>query len=248
MNDALMTQVAQLLSERQLTLALAETATGGLIAARFTDRAGSSAYFKGSLVAYSHAAKTHIVGVPLPTLMAHGTVSAETCLGMAHGVRKIFDADIGLAETGITGPTGGTPEKPIGLTFIALVADDYAQVERFVWTYERAGNRQATVEAALQLLQKYLLRLGLARRQKKETMETQTFPTMVTADTQPNGTLHPRVFVWQGKPLQVVSVGRQWIEDERRHILVMTENRETFELIGAVHWVAQKIGDTTQVA
>jgi PncC family amidohydrolase len=246
MHEVLTTQVAQLLTEHQLTLALAEASTGGLIVAQLTSIAGSSAYLKGCVVVYSHESKTQIIGVPLPTLIEHGTVSAETALALAHGARKIFDADIGLAETGITGPSGGTPEKPVGLAFIALAAADYETVERYVWSHDRAGNRQATVEAALQLLQKYLSQSE--SRKKKETMGTPIFPTRVTADMLPDGTMHPQIFVWQGKQLSVASVGRQWVEGERRHILVMTANHEAFELIGAVNWSVTKISSSSQFA
>ena len=260
MIDELAIHIAKRLTEQRLTLALAESSTGGLISAQFARIPGSSAYLKGGVVAYSHEAKSQILQAPLPTLITHGTVSAETALALAHGARKIFNADIGLAETGISGPSGGTPEKPVGLTFIALVADDYEMAERHVWSHDRVGNQQATVKAALQLLGAAMEKIPNPKSQipnpksqapnpKSPTsadLQSPTanlqYPTLVSGDLQSDGTLRPHSFVWQGQTLQIASVGRQWVEGERRHVLVMTANHETFELSGAVNWTAQRVG------
>ena len=102
---------------RGLTLATAESCTGGLVSDRITNVSGSSEYFPGGVVAYSYEAKVNLLGVLWDTLNAHGAVSEETVLEMARGARKLFKTDIGLSVSGIAGPTGGLPDKPVGTTW-----------------------------------------------------------------------------------------------------------------------------------
>ena len=153
-------QVGQLLRAKRLTLALAESCTGGLIGHRITEVPGSSAYFLGGIVAYSYEAKERLLGVRHATLYDHGAVSAETALEMAQGARRALGADIGLGVTGIAGPTGGTPDKPVGLVYIALSTRDDARYERHVWSEDRSGNKARSAEAALGMLRRYLEELG----------------------------------------------------------------------------------------
>jgi PncC family amidohydrolase len=148
--------VGRLLRQHTLTLATAESCTGGLIGHRLTEVAGSSAYFLGGIIAYSNEAKAHLLGVKHETLEAHGAVSAATALEMARGARRALGADIAVSVTGIAGPDGGTVDKPIGLTYIALAAAHEERVERFVWDHDRAGNKWASSEAALQMIQDYM--------------------------------------------------------------------------------------------
>jgi nicotinamide-nucleotide amidase len=110
------------LTERGLTLATAESCTGGNIARLLTAQAGSSAYFKGGIVAYSNEVKESALGVRHSTLEAHGAVSEETVREMAEGVRECLGADLAIATTGIAGPTGGTPEKPVGTVWVAVAS------------------------------------------------------------------------------------------------------------------------------
>jgi nicotinamide-nucleotide amidase len=112
--------LAGLLLEQRRTIALAESCTGGLIAARLTDIPGISSAFLGGVVAYSNGAKTALLGVPSELIAAHGAVSAEVAQAMAEGARQRFGADMGLSVTGIAGPGGGTPEKPVGLVYLGL--------------------------------------------------------------------------------------------------------------------------------
>lgn len=153
---ALEEKVGQLLVEQGLTLALAESCTGGLIGHRITNVPGSSEYFMGGVVAYAYDAKERVLGVRHDTLYDHGAVSRETALEMARGVRRVLLTDVALAVTGIAGPGGGLPEKPVGLVYIALSARDFERCERRVWPYDRAGNKAASAEAALTLLLEYL--------------------------------------------------------------------------------------------
>ncbi len=153
---ALEEKVGKLLIERGLTLALAESCTGGLIGHRLTNVPGSSEYFTGGVVAYAYDAKERVLGVRHDTLYDHGAVSEQTALEMARGARRLLMTDVALAVTGIAGPGGGTPEKPVGLVYIALSARDLERCERYVWVNDRAGNKAASADAALTLLLEYL--------------------------------------------------------------------------------------------
>ncbi len=150
------TLIAELLTPRGLKLAVAESCTGGLIGHRITDVAGSSAYYQGSVIAYAYEAKVRLLGVSWETLQKHGAVSRETVLEMARGVRQSLLADIGLAVTGIAGPGGGMPDKPVGLTWIGLSAPDIESAWRFVWQGDRASNKAQSADTALRLLVDYL--------------------------------------------------------------------------------------------
>ena len=112
--------VGQQLLAQGLTIACAESCTGGLLTSRLTDIAGSSAYVMGSVVSYTNRIKETLVGVQHETLLAHGAVSEETAREMAEGIRRAIKTDIGVGITGIAGPGGGTKEKPVGLVFIAV--------------------------------------------------------------------------------------------------------------------------------
>jgi PncC family amidohydrolase len=160
MSEPLEVIVGQLLLKHKLTLALAESCTGGLLGHRLTDVPGSSAYLMGGVVAYSYDAKEHLLGVQHNTLYDHGAVSPETAQEMARGARRVFGTDLAVSVTGIAGPGGGLPGKPVGLAYICLSARDFERVERFVWDRDRAGNKWASSEAALQLIRDYLAKVA----------------------------------------------------------------------------------------
>lgn len=141
---------------RGLTLAAAESCTGGLVSDRITNVSGSSEYFPGGIVAYSYEAKVNLLGVSWDTLNAHGAVSEETVLEMARGVRKLFNADIGISVSGIAGPTGGLPEKPVGTTWLGLAANTGEWARHFIWDGDRMQNKHRSSEAALQFVVDYL--------------------------------------------------------------------------------------------
>ncbi len=148
--------VGGLLQQRHLTLAVAESCTGGLLAARITDIPGSSTYFEGGVVAYSYESKKRILGVPATMLETYGAVSAETAAAMAEGARHLLGVDLAIAITGIAGPTGATSQKPVGLTYIALASAQGTECRKYLWTGNRWENREQSVRAALELLQGYL--------------------------------------------------------------------------------------------
>jgi nicotinamide-nucleotide amidase len=153
--------VGQMLAERGMTIAVAESCTGGLIATRITDNPGSSAYFAGGVVAYSDSAKSALLGVPATTLEAHGAVSDPVVRAMAEGVRERFDVDIGIATTGISGPDGGTDSKPVGLVHIALAREGATYAEPFVFRMDRARHRLLTSQIALDWVRRTLLGVEL---------------------------------------------------------------------------------------
>jgi PncC family amidohydrolase len=156
--NALEVVVGQLLTRRGLTLAVAESCTSGLVSHRITDVPGSSAYYQGSITAYSNEVKERVLHVRRDTLERYGAVSEQAAQEMAQGVRDVLRTDVGLAVTGIAGPDGGTPEKPVGLVYVALAAPDGAWVERYVWDGDRWENKARSAEAALDLLRRYLER------------------------------------------------------------------------------------------
>jgi nicotinamide-nucleotide amidase len=145
-------QVQALFLERGLTVATAESCTGGLVAHLITEVAGSSGYLRGGIVAYADEAKEQLLDVPRDVLAAHGAVSAQVARAMAEGASTRFGTDMAVAVTGVAGPGGGSAAKPVGLAYIAVAAGSAIEVRRFQWTGNRAENKRASAEAALRLL------------------------------------------------------------------------------------------------
>jgi nicotinamide-nucleotide amidase len=137
---------------RGLTVALAESCTGGLVASTITEVAGSSGYFLGGVVAYSNEAKTGLLEVPQAALDAHGAVSAQVAKAMAGGAQARFGAALAASVTGVAGPEGGSTEKPVGLTYVGLADGSAVEVRKFTFAGDRAANREAAARAALQWL------------------------------------------------------------------------------------------------
>lgn len=137
---------------RGLTVATVESCTGGLIGHLITEIPGSSAYYLGGFVTYSDAQKRAAVGVGEEVLAAHGAVSAQVAMAMAIGGRERTRADLAVSVTGIAGPDGGTPQKPVGLTYIAVADGDGATVRRLTWSGDRSDNKRRSAAAAIELL------------------------------------------------------------------------------------------------
>ncbi len=156
-DDAEMEQVVvALLAQKKKTLALAESCTGGLIASRLTDVPGASEVFLGGVVSYANAAKEKFLGVRSETLAAHGAVSEAVAREMALGARGKFGSDFAIAVTGIAGPAGGTPEKPVGTVFIALASAAGVKVNQFLNGWDRVTFKQVTATQALDWLRQTL--------------------------------------------------------------------------------------------
>ena len=151
--------VRRLLTERGLRLAVAESCTGGMVAARITEVPGSSAYFEGGFVTYSNASKLAWLGVPEALLREHGAVSAPVAAAMARGARERARTHLGLGVTGVAGPTGGTPEKPVGLVFLALATADTCWTRRLQIGMRRDLNRAVSTQLTLDLVRRQVLGL-----------------------------------------------------------------------------------------
>src|SRR5512145_2960797 len=150
--NLLESQVGKLLHQRGLKLVLAESCTGGLLGSRITDVPGSSEYFLGGVIAYAYEAKVELLGVSWDTLNTKGAVSRETVLEMARGIRNAMNADIAVSVSGIAGPGGGTPEKPVGTIWIGLVMGKGEWAQVFYFSGDRVENKVSAVEAGLKML------------------------------------------------------------------------------------------------
>jgi nicotinamide-nucleotide amidase len=146
-----------MLVERQLWIALAESCTGGLIASRLTDVPGSSRYVERGVVTYSNAAKTDLLGVPADIMEAHGAVSEPVACAMAEGIRARARTDIGVGVTGVAGPDGGTPEKPVGTVCIAVASAGATRVRTFRFVGGREMVKFQASQAAMDLVRRMLL-------------------------------------------------------------------------------------------
>lgn len=144
---------------KRLTLATAESCTGGLIMACLTDIPGSSAVVDRGFITYSNQAKQELLGVPADMLAAHGAVSAEVATAMAMGARARAGVDLAIAVTGIAGPGGGTAEKPVGLVYLALATGDSVHASRKIFPGDRQAVRQATLDRAFVMIEEALDRV-----------------------------------------------------------------------------------------
>jgi PncC family amidohydrolase len=150
--ETLEARVGSCLRARGWRLATAESCTGGLLGHRLTDVPGSSDYYLGGVVAYADEVKVALLGVSPERLAREGAVSEGVAREMALGVRQRLGAEVGVGITGIAGPSGGTPEKPVGLVFIAVASPSGIRCERHRWPYDRAGNKEASVRRALEMV------------------------------------------------------------------------------------------------
>ena len=157
-DDTLEGVVGALLRERGATLAVAESCTGGLLSSRITDVPGSSAYFLGGGVCYTAQLKTAIAGVDPALIREHGEVSEPVAVALARGIRERFGATYGIGVTGIAGPSGGTPEKPVGTVHIAVAGPASHEHRKMVWPMGRALFKLFATQSALDLLRLFMLR------------------------------------------------------------------------------------------
>jgi nicotinamide-nucleotide amidase len=160
-DDTLESAVGALLHERHQTLATAESCTGGLLGSRLTDVPGSSAYYLGGGICYTAAAKTAIAGVDPALIAQHGEVSEEVATALARGIRERFSSTWGVGITGIAGPTGGTPEKPVGTVHIAVSGPDGDTHRKLLWQGPRTIVKWYSTQQALDLLRRAVLTFGV---------------------------------------------------------------------------------------
>jgi nicotinamide-nucleotide amidase len=156
-SDNLETVIGRLLKSAGWRLATAESCTGGLVSHRITNVPGSSAYLLGGVNSYSNELKINLLGVSAEIIATHGAVSSETAQAMARGVRKLTGAEVGIAITGIAGPDGGSPEKPVGLVYLAVDLPELSKVEKRIFGFDRIGNKEGATQASLTLLWQSLM-------------------------------------------------------------------------------------------
>jgi nicotinamide-nucleotide amidase len=145
---------------RGLTVATAESCTGGLVAHLLTEVPGSSAYLRGGIVAYADEAKRALLDVQAGVLAAHGAVSAQVAVAMAEGARTRLGADLGVGVTGVAGPDGGSEAKPVGLVYVAVAGGGPTTVRRFLWPGDRSANKRDSARAAIEMLLEWALAAG----------------------------------------------------------------------------------------
>jgi nicotinamide-nucleotide amidase len=150
--------LGKLLQNKEKTISVAESCTGGLIGARFTNVSGSSNYFINGVITYSNEAKIELLKIPKEIIEKYGAVSEQVAILMAEGVKKISNTDYGLSATGIAGPTGGTEEKPIGLVYIGFAHENDSFAQKFIFGGDRQAIRERTAQAALNLARLFILK------------------------------------------------------------------------------------------
>jgi nicotinamide-nucleotide amidase len=158
-NQTLEGAVGEILIKNKKTLAIAESCTGGLVSSRITDVPGSSRYFKTGVIAYSNQTKQNLLGVAPELLKKYGAVSRQAAVEMARAIRELSDTDLGLAITGIAGPTGATKTKPVGLVYIALALPKKTVCKEYHFLGDRKAIKWQTSQAALDLLRKNILNI-----------------------------------------------------------------------------------------
>jgi nicotinamide-nucleotide amidase len=156
-NEDLAAVVGRMLAERRMTIALAESCTGGLVGKRLTDPAGASAYMRGGMIAYANAAKQTLVGVSGQTLATHGAVSEQCARELADGARRRLDADVAISITGVAGPDGGSEAKPVGTVWIGVALRGRTEVKLFRLIGTREEIRERAAQASLDMLRRLLL-------------------------------------------------------------------------------------------
>jgi nicotinamide-nucleotide amidase len=152
----LIESVSKLLTDNKLTIATAESCTGGLLGHMLTSISGSSAYYDRGIISYTNEAKQELLGVPKDLLEQYGAVSEQVAASMAKGVRKLAQTDLGVSTTGIAGPTGGTIDKPVGLVYIGVSSKEKTLVKRFEFQGSRLENKDLTCIEALNLIKQMI--------------------------------------------------------------------------------------------
>ena len=158
MSNSLEQELGKHFTATKFTLATAESCTGGLIGHRITNIPGSSEYFERGVIVYSNDAKIELLNVPPETLEHYGAVSTQTALAMADGIKALANTELGLAVTGIAGPSGGTPDKPVGLVYIALATNDGTECNEYKFQGTRDEIKTQSADAALEMVVDYLVK------------------------------------------------------------------------------------------
>ncbi len=218
-------KIAKLCLEWGYKLAIAESCTGGLVGHRLTNLPGSSQYFLGSIVAYDYSVKRGVLRVEPGTLEMYGAVSKETALEMADGTRNVLSTEepvekiIGASVTGIAGPEGGTPDKPVGLVWIGISNYWYRKASEFIWNGDRIQNKEYSSQALL--------------NQLLDTLRTLTHYQTVKVRSLINfsGNIEPQALMRDNLEIPIITTGRRWQDELGMHILAMVPGEEVLELV-----------------
>jgi nicotinamide-nucleotide amidase len=151
-DERILKNVSDQLRKNNLTVATAESCTGGLLAHLLTNISGSSEHFERGVITYSNKSKMELLGIPQETIKEYGAVSKQTAKAMAIEIKEQANVDIGISTTGIAGPTGGTKEKPVGLVYIGIATSKKTEVKRFLFSKDRLQNKEKTCYKALEFL------------------------------------------------------------------------------------------------
>ena len=221
--------IAPLLRQLKWTLSLAESCTGGLISHRITNIAGASDYYLGGINAYTNEAKHNLLRVQNETLKSFGAVSEQTVREMVNGAKQLFHSDCAIAVSGIAGPGGGSPQKPVGTVWIGLASADTTTAHCYRFFGERLAIKNQSAELALWLL---FQELQQHIHQPPDPQITPYYhPLAVNYSYAADGTPQIHAFNWQEKDIQIVSSGRQWEDELGWHVLVMDIKNQVFELL-----------------
>jgi PncC family amidohydrolase len=255
--------VGRLLERYGLRLAIAESCTGGLVGHRLTNVPGASTYFLGGVIAYSNELKVDLLGVRPETLERYGAVSEQAVLEMARGARNRLNADLGFSVSGIAGPDGGTPEKPVGLVWFGLSATYTEKTQTFIFSGNRVEIKHQAAGAGLDLLADFLQILtqdlnrqpavvtseyspvaGQPNTELKARYQMDSIEVTVRFDAQGKAT--PLQFSWRGQDYRVESTGRRWEDENGQHLLVMIPGGRVFEILFSAdngRWYLRKTGE-----
>lgn len=222
-------EIAPLLRTLHWTLSLAESCTGGLISHRVTNIPGSSDYYLGGINSYTNEIKHRILGVQNETLLAFGAVSEQTVREMAAGVRALFRSDVSIAVSGIAGPSGGTPQKPVGTVWIGVAAADTLNAQVFHFFGDRLAIKNQSAEMALWLL---FQTLKAYVNQLPETRSSFSYqPVAVNYSLNSAGNPQVHSFNWRENEVRILSSGREWRDESGWHKLVMDIQNQVYELL-----------------
>lgn len=220
--------LAEQLTALGWTLALAESCTGGLISHRVTNVAGVSEVYLGGVVAYSNAAKQHLLGVTQDTLERFGAVSEQTVKEMAQGVKQRFKTQTAIAVSGIAGPGGGSPQKPLGTVWIGLAILDQAHTYPYRFFGNREQIKQQSAEAALWLLAERLAQHGNSPALQRRLRASQ--PIAVDFSGSNPASLRIRAIYWQDKWITIESIGRRWQDASGSHFLTLSYGGTVYQV------------------
>lgn len=221
--------LAEQLTALSWTLALAESCTGGLISHRVTNVAGASEVYMGGVVAYSNAAKQHLLGVTQDTLDRFGAVSEQTVKEMAQGAKQRFNTQTAISVSGIAGPGGGSLRKPVGTVWIGLAILDQVHTHHYRFFGTREQIKQQSAEVALWLLAEQLAQHGNNPALQRRLRTTQ--PIAVEFSGTDLASLHIRAIYWQEKWIAMESIGRRWQDISGSHFLTMSYQGKVYEVM-----------------